>query len=108
MKVIELDATNWERISDFYDVLLRALGAPDWHGRSPVALVDTMIGGGGKDFNALKPPYDINIINTNKLPNSIKEEIREASDLIRTTRERRLARTGEDVKVRLQLVDTES
>lgn len=41
--VIELDASDWKTTSDFYDALLSALGAPDWHGRSGVALVDTML-----------------------------------------------------------------
>jgi hypothetical protein len=108
MEVIELDANDWKQIPDFYDALFRVLGAPAWHGRSPVALVDSMVGGGGKDINALKPPYDINIVNISQLPNSVKEEMHKASYLIRSTRERRLARTGEDVKVRLQVADTES
>jgi hypothetical protein len=104
MEVIELDAKDWTQISDFYDALLRALGAPDWHGRSPVALVDSMIGGGGEDIRSLKPPYDINIVNASELPHPVREEIHKASYLIRSTRERRRTRTGEDVKVRLQLV----
>ena len=42
MRVLELDASRWETIDDFYDAVLAVVGAPDWHGRVSVALVDTM------------------------------------------------------------------
>jgi RNAse (barnase) inhibitor barstar len=44
MRIIELDAENWETAIDFYKALLPALGAPEWHGYSPDALIDSMSG----------------------------------------------------------------
>ena len=42
MRIIELDAAKWKTIIDFYDALLASLGAPEWHGKSPDALIDSM------------------------------------------------------------------
>ena len=30
MRTIELDAAGWKSALDFYDVILAALGAPEW------------------------------------------------------------------------------
>ena len=46
MRRIELDAKSWMKILDFYQDLLKALGAPEWHGRNLNALIDSMIWGG--------------------------------------------------------------
>jgi hypothetical protein len=43
MPVIELDAARWKNIVEFLNDLLAALRAPDWHGYSPDALIDSMI-----------------------------------------------------------------
>ncbi|PBN44307.1 barstar family protein [Sphingobium sp. D43FB] len=53
MNVVELNAQRWETRDDFYDALLSKLGAPDWHGRSIAALIDSMIVG---DINEVKLP----------------------------------------------------
>jgi hypothetical protein len=46
MRIIELDATKWETVLDFYYALLAAVEAPKGHGKSPDALIDSMIWGG--------------------------------------------------------------
>jgi RNAse (barnase) inhibitor barstar len=59
MKEITLDATTWSDRDDFYDALLPALGAPEWHGRNLDALSDTL---GEDGINEVKPPFHIRII----------------------------------------------
>lgn len=72
MRVLELDASRWETIDDFYDAVLAVVGAPDWHGRVSVALVDTMF---HADVNKVDPPYRIEIRNSADLPFEVKDEI---------------------------------
>lgn len=56
MNVVELNAQHWETRDDFYDSLLSKLGAPNWHGRSIAALIDSMIVG---DINEVKLPIRV-------------------------------------------------
>jgi RNAse (barnase) inhibitor barstar len=60
MNVVELDAQYWKTPADFHHALLGALGAPDWHGDSIPALIDSMIVG---DINAVGLP--LRVIATN-------------------------------------------
>ena len=60
MRTIRLNAENWKTVLDFYDALLAALGAPDWHGASIDAMIDSMIWGG---INDVDPPYTVQIQN---------------------------------------------
>jgi RNAse (barnase) inhibitor barstar len=60
MKDIVLDASAWRDRDDFYDALLPALGAPDWHGRNLDALNDSI---GGDDISAVRLPFRIKITN---------------------------------------------
>jgi barstar (barnase inhibitor) len=69
---IDLDASKWKTLLDFYDALLSALGAPEWHGRSINALIDSMIGG---DINKIEPPYIIRVRSTASLPKDLRDEI---------------------------------
>lgn len=59
MNRIVLDAARWQTALDFLTALKTALRAPDWHGNSPDAFVDSMICGG---INAVDPPYVIEIV----------------------------------------------
>lgn len=45
MNVVKLDARHWKIPADFYNALLRKLGAPDWHGQCVPALIDSIIAG---------------------------------------------------------------
>jgi len=83
MRTIELDAATWRSVGDFYDAILRAIGAPKAHGRSINALIDSMALGG---INEVAAPYTIRICNTAVLQNdvmsemdSLRRELREAS-----------------------------
>lgn len=72
MRIIELDATKWKGELDFYADLLGALGAPDWHGESVAALVDSMIYG---RINAVEPPYVVRVLGVGALPKEFREHI---------------------------------
>ena len=100
MQVIELDASDWKTTEDFYDALLSALGAPDWHGRSGVALVDTML---HDDVNKVVPPYRVEVRNSANLPSPAKAHIIDVIDLFQRVRARRRER-GADVEVSIALV----
>ena len=53
MTKITLDGENWVSTDHFYEALLAALGAPEWHGRNLDALEETLRAG---DINAVNPP----------------------------------------------------
>ncbi len=56
MNIVELDAQHWKTPRDFYSALLRKLGAPEWHGESIPALIDSMIVG---DINEVATPLRV-------------------------------------------------
>ena len=58
MLMIDLNAKHWTKGLDFYDFILSAIGAPEWHGRNPNAIVDSMI---WSPINTLQAPYTVRI-----------------------------------------------
>jgi hypothetical protein len=102
MRIIELDASRCNTPFDFASALKMALGAPDWHGTKAVAFVDSMVAGG---INTHKPPCVIKVVNTTDLEPEVMKFIREVSSFVEETRVRRLARTGENVAVRLEIAN---
>lgn len=100
MKLIELDSIDWKTTDNFYDALFSALGAPDWHGRSGVALVDTML---HDDVNKVAPPYRVEIQNSVALPSAVKSHIVDVINIFHEVRARRRER-GADVEVSIVLV----
>ena len=58
MRIIEIDGSDWQSVKDFLTTLRAAIGAPDWHGWSVNAFIDSMIWGG---INQIEPPYEIRI-----------------------------------------------
>ena len=99
MRVIDLDATSWRNVSDFYDALLEALGAPGWHGRSIDALVDSVVWGG---INTVAPPYTIRVWHAAEAPKAVVEKIDLAKHAIAEGRSEFRARNGRDVEVELE------
>lgn len=99
---ITLDASGWKSAHDFRLAFKKAIGAPEWHGDIVAAFLDSIFGGG---MNALKPPYVIRVVNTADLGTEMKEMLHAFSSALAETRARRLARTGEDVAVRLEIED---
>jgi hypothetical protein len=98
VRVLELDASDWKSIDDFYDALLLAVGAPAWHGRVPIALVDTMV-----MFqpgpNKITAPYRVEIQNSDDMPPSVKEHIVGVIDLFNRVRGYRRERGRPDADV---------
>ena len=103
MRMIELDALDWKTLLDFYDALLVAVGAPEWHGQSIDALADTMIW--SDEINAVKPPYVVRIRNTARLLADVREEITAARDWLAKPREEHRMRIGRDVPVAMEIAD---
>lgn len=97
---IELDASSWETAHDFRSALKAALGAPNWHGDTVGAFLDSIFGGG---MNAVKPPYVIRIANAADISPELKELIHDFSSAVEETRMRRLARIGENVAVSVEV-----
>jgi hypothetical protein len=64
MQIVELHAEDWITAMDFFGALKTAVGAPDWHGDSVDAFLDSMIH--HDDINALKVPYTIRISGASK------------------------------------------
>jgi len=102
MRIIELDARHWSNVLDFYDALLPAIGAPDWHGRSPDALLDSMIWGG---INSIEPPYRIRISGTKGIPKDVLDHIELMKELVIEHRAECHARQGRDVDISLEIAD---
>ena len=72
MRLIELDATKWKKVLDFYADILRALEAPEGHGESIDGLIDSMIYG---RINAVEPPYVVRVLDANSLPKEVRKHI---------------------------------
>jgi len=102
MRIIDLDATHWKTWEDFYAALLAALGAPDWHGDSVNALVDSMIWG---EINKIDPPYRIVVRNVRNLPKDAVKEIYLAQKALAQGRADFQARKGYDIMVEFDVVE---
>ena len=74
MRVIELHADTWDTAMDFVTALKVAIGAPDWHGSTPDAFVDSMIS--HDEINALKAPCAIKIMDADKAGLKAQDAIR--------------------------------
>lgn len=100
MRIIELDATKWKTVIDFYDALFAAIGAPAWHGKSPDALIDSMIWGG---INSVEPPYIIRISGTATLSKELRDRIGLIKQVLAEGRMDYRSRRGGDVEVAIEV-----
>ena len=100
MRIIQLDATKWKTVLDFCRALLAAIGAPEWHGKSPDAFIDSMIWGG---INAVEPPYTIRISGTVMLPKDVREYIEVVKQALARGRLDYQRRQGGDVDVGIEI-----
>jgi hypothetical protein len=71
---LQLHADTWDTAVDFVTALREAIGAPDWHGSSANAFVDSMIW--HDEINARKAPYTIKIIGVDKAGFEAQDAIR--------------------------------
>src|SRR5438046_9824366 len=96
MRIIELDASGWEKPVDFMAALQLALGSCQGHGHSPDAFVDSMVWGG---MNDVEPPYTVRVVNTARVPTEVRDYISLMVSLIRDAREWRFRNRGDDIGV---------
>jgi RNAse (barnase) inhibitor barstar len=104
MKTVILDAGNWESLVDFYESLVKTLGAPSWHGYSLDAVVDSVVWHG---CNEIKPPYVIQIRNLSKAPSSVIQEVNLLRHTLIESRAEHVVRQGRDVEVSIEIVGRE-
>ena len=100
MRIIEVDAGNWRSVLDFYNGLLAVLGAPQWHGRSIDALIDSMIWGG---INAVEAPYTIRIVRSANLSKEIRDHIELVNRVLAEASAEFRERRGHDVIVQWEI-----
>jgi len=94
MRELILNGAKWTKRDDVYDSFFRAVGAPDWHGRSFNALRDSIATG---SINAVEIPYRLVISNYDKIAPSAKQM---ADDFISLIRD--LAAEGCPVEIRTE------
>jgi hypothetical protein len=80
MRLIDLDASEWLSVLDFYRALRAAIETPDWHGWSIDAFVDSMIV--HDEINSVRAPYSIRIKQTAKTASDVALEVRRFADAI--------------------------
>jgi hypothetical protein len=80
MQIVELRADDWVSVLDFVNALKKAIGAPDWHGNSVDAFLDSMIY--HDDINELRSPYTIRIGGVDKAKPEVQDEVRLLARLI--------------------------
>jgi hypothetical protein len=100
--IIDLDAARWERELDFYDALLGALGAPEWHGKNVNAVIDSVICGG---INQVMPPFVVRFHGTRRAPDHVLREINFVTEQISRARGERLQSQGQDTSVGFEIID---
>ena len=100
MKEIALDASRWRTFDDLFASIFRALGAPDWHGASVDALIDSMVYGG---INELEPPYVLDICGVDGLPEELRSFLVDLRRFIAEHVARTVRVHGEQVAVSLRL-----
>lgn len=101
VKYIELYGADWKRPLDLYETLLPALGAPDWHGESNAALIDSMIYGG---INSVHPPYIIRIRGARRWPPAVRAEVQMLVEQIEYHRGFLRRNYGKEADIQFELI----
>jgi hypothetical protein len=103
MQIVELHADDWVTAMDFVNALKTAIGAPDWHGSSVDAFLDSMIY--HDHINALRSPYTIRISGVDKAKPEAQDAIRL---LVRLINKLGLSDRGTDLEVTMLVEDSTS
>jgi hypothetical protein len=101
MQIVELHADDFVTAIDFVNALKKAIGAPDWHGSSVDAFLDSMIY--HDDINALRSPYTIRMMGADKAKPEARDAIRELAEAINR---HGAADRGGDLEVTLLIEDS--
>jgi hypothetical protein len=99
LRIIELDAAHWTTALDFYGALRTALGAPEGHGWSIDAFIDSMIWGG---INRLEPPYTIRVRGIARSSKDVVDAVMLTKRALAEARAEFRSRKGHDVAVSLE------
>ena len=70
MRAVELDVSECETKMDFVKALKAVIEAPEGHGSSPDAFVDSMVWGG---MNRIDPPYEVRVTGSENTPPVVRE-----------------------------------
>jgi hypothetical protein len=97
--IIELDAADWKHFADFHKAFCVALGAPNWHGTSINAYLDSILWG---DINKIDPPYILQVKNSKNIPHDIREFIEILQQAIMDHRAESKMQRGYDVEAKLE------
>jgi hypothetical protein len=98
MQLIELHADSMVAAMDFVTALKKAIGAPDWHGDSVDAFLDSMIY--HDDVNTLRSPFSISIVGAGKAGLEAQDAI---CRLARSINERGASDRGGDLEVTVRV-----
>lgn len=88
---------------DFCHALLDAIGAPEVHGMSPDAFVDSMIWGG---MNAVEAPYAVLVSGLATAPKEVRDEVELVKEALWEGRVYRKRHNGDDVEVSIEIART--
>jgi hypothetical protein len=100
MKFVEIDASGWGSVQDFVAAIKKAIGAPEGHGNSIDAFLDTMIY--HDEINSLKSPYTLKIRGLAKADSQAREKCRLLAEYL--TKEA-VSDRGTDLEVAIVLED---
>lgn len=100
MRTIELDAAKWKTVLDFCHALFDAIGAPEVHGMSPDAFVDSMIWGG---MNSVEPPYAVLVSDLATAPKEVRDYVELVKEALWEGRVYRKRHNGDDVEVSIEI-----
>lgn len=102
MKIIELDASQWKKVLDFYDALAPALAAANPHANGSIAaLIDSMVWGG---INKVEPPYRVRVVGTRTLSPDVRGEVERLQKAILEHRADMRQWHNRDVDVEVEIV----
>lgn len=85
MKQLSVDVSQCITVDEFYSVFLRALRAPEWHGRNLNALWDSIT----SDINDVMPPYVVVVSGSGALPGNLSGELERFQELFAEARQAR-------------------
>ena len=97
---IKISARDWTSVQDFYNAVFKAVKAPQWHGASIDALIDSMIWGG---INERKPPYVVEILGLDDAPIEIRKHVETFSSAFETSKAEFMATIGHSCDVSVML-----
>ena len=106
MRIIELDASSWTKVIDFYNALNTVFGAEEGYASSLDGLLELLVWDHAFPNTAyvISPPYTIRIQKTKTLSKDILDEIDLIIRYLLEAREEFRIRRGHDINVNMEIV----